>query len=223
MKKYIPNLVTMLNLVFGMFSILSTLDGNYECAVWCIVLAMIADGMDGRVARYLNESSELGKELDSLCDLVSFGVAPAVLAYSFQLNEYGFIGYLVAAFFAACGAFRLARFNVNTDVVKGFFMGVPIPAGGCVLAAFVYMGVHLDAWMFILLVMLFGYLMVSTVKYPDFKGKGKDGTFGKVPAVIAGLVGLYIFITYSNSLLFVIFFTYILFGLLNLVFSFGRR
>ncbi|MBO5245041.1 MAG: CDP-diacylglycerol--serine O-phosphatidyltransferase [Selenomonadales bacterium] len=217
MKKYIPNLVTMLNLVFGMFAILATLDGNYDCAVWCIICATIADGMDGRVARYLNETSELGKELDSLCDLVSFGVAPAVLAYSFQLHEYGWIGYLVAAFFAACGAFRLARFNVNTDVVKGYFMGVPIPAGGCVLASFIYMGIHLDAWMFLALVILFGYLMVSTVKYPDFKGKGE--TFGKVPAVIAALVGLYILVTYSNSILFVVFFTYILFGLLNLGFS----
>ena len=217
MKKHIPNLVTMLNLVFGMFSIVATLEGRYECAVWCIILAMIADGMDGRVARYLKETSELGKELDSLCDLVSFGVAPAILAYSFQLHEYGFVGILAAVFFAACGAFRLARFNVNTGVVKGYFMGVPIPAGGCVLAAFIYMGIHLDAWMFIALVLVFGYLMVSTVKYPDFKGKGE--TFGKIPAVIAAAVGLYIFITYSNSLLFVIFFTYILFGLLNLGFN----
>ena len=221
MKKHIPNLVTMLNLVFGMFSIVATLEGRYECAVWCIILAMIADGMDGRVARYLNETSELGKELDSLCDLVSFGVAPAILAYSFQLHEYGFVGILAAVFFAACGAFRLARFNVNTGVVKGYFMGVPIPAGGCVLAAFIYMGIHLEAWMFITLVLLFGYLMVSTVKYPDFKGKGE--TFGKVPAVIAAAVGLYIFITYSNSLLFVIFFTYILFGLLNLGFNVFKK
>ncbi|MBQ5832462.1 MAG: CDP-diacylglycerol--serine O-phosphatidyltransferase [Selenomonadales bacterium] len=221
MKKHIPNLVTMLNLVFGMFSIVATLEGRYECAVWCIILAMIADGMDGRVARYLNETSELGKELDSLCDLVSFGVAPAILAYSFQLHEYGFVGILAAVFFAACGAFRLARFNVNTGVVKGYFMGVPIPAGGCVLAAFIYMGIHLEARMFIALVLLFGYLMVSTVKYPDFKGKGE--TFGKVPAVIAAAVGLYIFITYSNSLLFVIFFTYILFGLLNLGFNVFKK
>ena len=221
MKKHIPNLVTMLNLVFGMFSIVATLEGRYECAVWCIILAMIADGMDGRVARYLKETSELGKELDSLCDLVSFGVAPAILAYSFQLHEYGFVGILAAVFFAACGAFRLARFNVNTGVVKGYFMGVPIPAGGCVLAAFIYMGIHLEAWMFIALVLLFGYLMVSTVRYPDFKGKGE--TFGKVPAVIAAAVGLYIFITYSNSLLFVIFFTYILFGLLNLGFNVFKK
>lgn len=221
MKKHIPNLVTMLNLVFGMFSIVATLEGRYECAVWCIILAMIADGMDGRVARYLKETSELGKELDSLCDLVSFGVAPAILAYSFQLHEYGFVGILAAVFFAACGAFRLARFNVNTGVVKGYFMGVPIPAGGCVLAAFIYMGIHLEAWMFIALVLLFGYLMVSTVKYPDFKGKGE--TFGKIPAVIAAAVGLYIFITYSNSLLFVIFFTYILFGLLNLGFNVFKK
>lgn len=221
MKKHIPNLVTMLNLVFGMFSIVATLEGRDECAVWCIILAMIADGMDGRVARYLKETSELGKELDSLCDLVSFGVAPAILAYSFQLHEYGFVGILAAVFFAACGAFRLARFNVNTGVVKGYFMGVPIPAGGCVLAAFIYMGIHLEAWMFIALVLLFGYLMVSTIKYPDFKGKGE--TFGKIPAVIAAAVGLYIFITYSNSLLFVIFFTYILFGLLNLGFNVFKK
>ena len=143
MKSLIPNMLTSLNLVLGMGSIISTFQGNFYQAAILIVLAMVADGLDGRVARFFNASSDFGKELDSLCDLVSFGVAPAILAYAFYLKDFAEFGYVASVFFATCGALRLARFNVNTSVVKGYFMGLPIPAGGCVLATFIMLNINI--------------------------------------------------------------------------------
>ena len=134
MKWLLPNMCTAANLFFGMLSILATYEGNFFYGSVFILLALIADGMDGRVARALNAASELGKEMDSLCDLGSFGVAPAFLAYAFCMHNFGLLGKAAAIIFALCGMWRLARFNVNTGVVHGFFMGLAIPAGGCIIA-----------------------------------------------------------------------------------------
>jgi CDP-diacylglycerol--serine O-phosphatidyltransferase len=217
MKSIIPNSLTALNLILGMCAILSTFHGEFYQAALFIVAAMISDGLDGRVARYLNVSSEFGKELDSLCDLVSFGVAPAILAYAFLLKDFGIIGYLVAAFFATCGALRLARFNVNTGVVKGYFMGLPIPAAGCVVATFVMMGIKPAGWIFPILVAIFAYLMVSTIKYPDFKGKGEKIRI--IPVIITVLIAGYILFIVKDAILFSPFFAYALFGILNTAFG----
>ena len=121
-KSLIPNMLTSSNLVFGMCSIISTFNGNLFMASIFILTALVADGLDGRAARFFGVSSELGKEMDSLCDLVSFGAAPALLAYSLCLKDYGYFGWVTAIFFALCGAWRLARFNVNASVVHGYFM-----------------------------------------------------------------------------------------------------
>ena len=217
MKNIIPNAVTALNLVFGMFAIINTIHGVYIVAALFIVAAMIADAADGRTARYFGVSSEFGKELDSLCDLVSFGAAPALLAYAYYLQEFGVFGQLIAVFFAVCGSLRLARFNVNTGVVKGYFMGLPIPAAGCTVATFVMMGLKPDGYWFPLFVTIFGYLMVSTVKYPDFKGQGEKIRI--VPAGIALAIGCFIIVTYTNALLFAPFFSYAVFGILNTIFG----
>lgn len=217
MRSVIPNMITSLNLVLGVFSILCTFNAELTTAALFVVAAMLADGMDGRVARYFKVSSEFGKELDSLCDLVSFGVAPAMLAYAFLLKDFGSFGYVVAAFFATCGALRLARFNVNTGVVKGYFMGLPIPAGGCVVATFVMLGTKPSGWWFPIMIMVFAYLMVSSIRYPDFKGKGEP--IRVIPAVITVLIGLYILFVEHNAVLFAIFFSYALFGILNTIFG----
>lgn len=203
--------------MFGVLSIIATFNNNYTLAALLIVAAMIADGTDGRVARYFKVSSEFGKELDSLCDLVSFGVAPAMLAYAFLLKDFDKLGYAVAAIFATCGALRLARFNVNTGVVKGYFMGLPIPAAGCVVATFVMLGYKPSGLWFPIMVTVFGYLMISTVRYPDFKGKGDN--IGIIPAIITVFIGLYIVFIDHNAILFVIFFSYALFGILNTIFG----
>jgi len=221
-RRVIPNALTSLNLVLGVFSIIATFNGNFTAAALFIVAAMVADGTDGRVARYFKVSSEFGKELDSLCDLVSFGVAPALLAYAFLLKDFDEVGYIVAAIFATCGALRLARFNVNTGVVKGYFMGLPIPAAGCVVATFVMLGHKPPGWWFPIMVIVFAYLMVSTVKYPDFKGKGDKLRI--IPVIITIFVGVYILFIDHSAYLFAIFFSYALLGILNTIFGlFSQR
>ena len=217
MKSIIPNALTALNLVLGVCAIISTLNGYFYQAALFVVAAMVSDGLDGRVARYLNVSSDFGKELDSLCDLVSFGVAPAILSYAFLLKDFGVIGYVVTALFATCGALRLARFNVNAGVVKGYFMGLPIPAAGCVVATFVMLGIKPSGWIFPIIVTVFAYLMVSTIKYPDFKGKGEKIRI--VPVLITILISGYILFITKDAILFSPFFAYALFGILNTIFG----
>lgn len=217
MKSIIPNALTALNLVLGVCAIISTLNGYFYQAALFVVAAMVSDGLDGRVARYLNVSSDFGKELDSLCDLVSFGVAPAILSYAFLLKDFGVIGYVVTALFATCGALRLARFNVNTGIVKGYFMGLPIPAAGCVVATFVMLGIKPSGWIFPIIVTVFAYLMVSTIKYPDFKGKGEKIRI--VPVLITILISGYILFITKDAILFSPFFAYALFGILNTIFG----
>ncbi|MBP2639981.1 MAG: CDP-diacylglycerol/serine O-phosphatidyltransferase [Firmicutes bacterium] len=218
----IPNALTAVNLVFGMLAIMFTIQNDYWNAGLFVLIAMVADGLDGRVARALNAGSEFGKELDSLCDLVSFGVAPAILAYVFYLKDFGTAGAIIAIGFATCGALRLARFNVNTSVVKGYFMGLPIPAGGCVVATFVMLGVKPSGWIFPVMVAIFAYLMVSTVHYPDFKGKGEP--IHLLAVMITAALSLYLLFLLHNAFFFVPFFAYTLFGILNSLFNlFSQR
>lgn len=178
-KAWIPNMLTLANLVFGVCSIFSSMADDFFWSAVCILLALAADGMDGRAARFLGVSSEIGKELDSLCDLVSFGVAPGILAYVFCLHSFPWIGRAVAIGFALCGALRLARFNVSTDIVHGYFMGLAIPAGGCLVATstlfFQAIGLHpaVFGWFYPCAMTATALLMVSEVHYPDFKGKGE--------------------------------------------------
>lgn len=223
MKALIPNGLTALNLVFGMCSIMSTLNSDFIMASIFILLALVADGLDGRAARALGVSSELGKELDSLCDCGSFGVAPGILAYQLYLHEFGILGMIAAIVFAVCGAFRLARFNINTDVVHGYFMGLAIPAGGCLVATSTLLltSIGFDysslGMAYAIIIMVIGYLMVSTVHYPDFKGKGeKIHMISKAVAALVFAGIMYIGISSPvYALLFAIFGSYTLFGIVN--------
>lgn len=223
MKWILPNACTAANLFFGMLSILATYEGNFFYASVFILLALIADGMDGRVARALNAASELGKEMDSLCDLGSFGIAPAFLAYAFCMHNYGTLGKAAAIIFALCGMWRLARFNVNTGVVHGFFMGLAIPAGGCIIATttllFTAMNIRPENFGLIypITVIIVAYLMVSHVHYPDFKGGGeKLYLVSKIfaAAMFAGII----YLTQAaivQGVLTAIFATYAVFGIIN--------
>ncbi len=135
----LPNLLTTGNLFFGFFSIVKSMQGDFVWASAAILLAAIFDILDGRVARLTNASSEFGVQYDSLCDLVSFGLAPAFLMYQFALNGVGRIGWIVCFIFLACGALRLARFNVQSSIGKANddFTGLPIPMSAGVIACFV--------------------------------------------------------------------------------------
>lgn len=217
MKSIIPNALTALNLVFGVFAIISAYHNQFFQAGALIFAAMIADGLDGRVARYFGVSGDFGKELDSLCDLVSFGVAPGFLAYVLVLHELGFAGMAIAALFATCGALRLARFNVNVGIVKGYFMGLPIPAAGCVIATFIMTGLKPQGIWFPIMMTIVALLMVSTVRYPDFKGKGEP--IRLIPAILTLLLAAYLIYTFGQVNLFIPFFSFALFGILNTAFA----
>ncbi|MBE6051430.1 MAG: CDP-diacylglycerol--serine O-phosphatidyltransferase [Clostridium sp.] len=166
-KSCIPNIFTFINLSCGVLSILSTHEGNYLVASIFILLAGLVDRYDGRVARFLNVSSELGKELDSLADLVSFGVAPSILMYLMfnlrTLGPYGIIGIIILLTVPICGAFRLARYN--TSSFDGVFTGIPITIIGCLLSLIpiISLWVTIPLFIIVILMLLGSYLMVSTL------------------------------------------------------------
>ena len=231
MKHFLPNMCTAANLFFGMLSILATYEGNFFNASVFILLALIADGLDGRVARALNAASELGKEMDSLCDLGSFGVAPAFLAYAFCMHNYGTLGKAAAIIFALCGMWRLARFNVNTGIVHGFFMGLAIPAGGCIVATttllFTAMNIRPEEFGFVypITVIIVAYLMVSHVHYPDFKGGGEKIYLVSKILAVAMFAGI-IYLTQEaivQGVLTAIFATYAVFGIVNSLITLMNR
>ena len=226
-RRIIPNMCTASNLVFGMCSMLATLHHDFLLASIFIFCALVADGLDGRTARFFGVASEFGKEMDSLCDLGSFGVAPALLAYEFCLKDFGLVGCVVAIFFACCGMWRLTRFNVNASAIHGYFQGLAIPAGGNIVAMttmlFVSLGVdpHIFGWSYPLLMAIVAYLMVSQVHYPNFKGDGGDKMY-LVPKIFAVL--LFVAIVWAGreavcpAVFVAIFSTYAAFGIVNSLF-----
>ncbi len=130
----LPNMLTLIGVCIGLSSIRFALDGKFEFAIIAIIFAALIDGLDGRIARLINATSKVGKELDSLTDMISFGVAPAFIMYFWKLNTLGRFGWLLCLIYVICVALRLARFNVNTSQTPSwkdnFFEGVPSPAGG---------------------------------------------------------------------------------------------
>ncbi|SHJ45120.1 CDP-diacylglycerol--serine O-phosphatidyltransferase [Clostridium amylolyticum] len=168
-KSTIPNMFTFVNLSCGVLSILSIFNDKYQLSAIFILIAALVDRYDGRVARFLNVSSDLGKELDSLSDLVSFGVAPSLLIYSlyeFQtLGPKGYIGYLILLAFPICGAYRLARYNA-TDF-DGVFTGIPITAAGSFMALFALITLNrgVTRTLPVIFLIILSYLMISTFKF----------------------------------------------------------
>ncbi|EYE89055.1 CDP-diacylglycerol--serine O-phosphatidyltransferase [Fervidicella metallireducens AeB] len=167
-KNIVPNLFTFANLTCGILAIIFTLSKSYTIAGILILLAALIDRYDGRVARKLNVSSPLGKELDSLADLVSFGAAPAIVMWSLSLQNLGVIGYIVTIIFPIAGAYRLARFNVTT--FNNVFMGVPITIAGAIMAIDILI-VSLNSSHTIVsavMMLILSYLMVSTLQIKKF-------------------------------------------------------
>ena len=172
----LPSLFTTGNLFLGFLSIVRTLDGRFGEAAPLIGGAVILDMLDGRIARLTHTQSEFGAQYDSLADAVSFGVAPALLAYSWALQLVPRAGWPAAFLFLACGVLRLARFNVQRHVVDSrYFVGLPIPAGAAQLAAVVFVlpdprSERWEAIAMLAIVVVLGFLMVSTFRYRSFKG-----------------------------------------------------
>ena len=170
----LPNFFTASSIFIGVISIVEASKGHFVLASWLILLALIFDGLDGRVARMTNTTSQFGVEFDSLADIISFGIAPAMLLYFFIGHEFGRFGILVSALYVIFGAIRLARFNITSEEQTIFFLGIPTTIAGCFLATTLINGHHIifqATHMFGLLsiVGILAYLMTSTVPFPTFK------------------------------------------------------
>lgn len=174
----LPNLFTTGNLLSGFYSMIAVFNADYVSAAIAILVATVFDSLDGRVARMTKTTSKFGVEYDSLADLVSFGVAPGLLIYSWALTNYGRIGWVAAFLFVACGALRLARFNVQVGTVEGrYFVGLPIPAAAGVIATTVLlddhilrMGAEMKPLLIVIMTYVLAFLMVSNLRYWSPKG-----------------------------------------------------
>lgn len=174
----VPATITSLGLLSGFYSAISSIDGHFELAAVMILIAFICDGLDGRVARLSRTSSQFGVEYDSLSDVVAFGMAPAILAYTWALKPIGTLGIAVSGLFVVCAALRLARFNVQVETVdKRRFVGLPVPGAAIMIAgtALAYSYFEFTSPRVLCLAMVpltlgLGWLMISRVPYPSFKG-----------------------------------------------------
>ncbi len=174
-----PNLFTTGNLFSGFFGIVSSINGDFEIAALAILISCVFDILDGKIARLTRATSRFGVEYDSLADLVAFGVAPGLLIYLMALRPYGRIGWLAAFVFMACGALRLARFNVQVETTsKKYFVGLPIPGGASMIATTVLFLSHwniifttqsLIGTILLVLTYLLGSFMISTMPFNSFK------------------------------------------------------
>jgi CDP-diacylglycerol--serine O-phosphatidyltransferase len=216
--KSLPSLFTIGNLFLGVLSIILVFNNQPERAAVLVIVAMLLDGLDGRVARALNAQSEFGKELDSLSDVISFGVAPAFIMYVVAFNDPTIISpafaWIVTAIFPICGALRLARFNVIAGV-PGYFIGLPIPAAGGVLCTLALFHAEINAYVLLTSTVLLSYLMVSTVKYPNFKKAGiPKAAIWITPIIVA--VAVLIAIKWPESISKMIFVPLLLYALYGL-------
>jgi len=201
---WLPNLITTLALFAGFYAIVAGMNGQFMHGAIALFVAMVFDGLDGRIARMTNSSSAFGAEYDSLADMVSFGVAPALLVYQWVLYDFGKLGWIAAFVFVAGGALRLARFNTQVAVAdKRYFQGLASPAAAAMIAGLVWMveanNLNFDgmSWLALLLTFSAGILMVSNVRYSSFKELNlKD----KVPFVtLLIIVTVFVIITIKPS------------------------
>lgn len=215
----IPNLFTTGNLFFGFFGIINAIEGRFELAAVAILISCLFDILDGKVARLTRATSRFGVEYDSLADLVAFGVGPGILMYLWALKPFGRLGWLAAFLFMACGALRLARFNVQAETVsKKYFVGLPIPGAASMISTTV---LFLHNWKvtstmassipLLLETFLLGFLMISTAPYYSFKEV--EGVKAKpLPVLFGILVLVTIVAVHPGSILFSLLLIYVLAG-----------
>jgi len=231
---WLPNLFTIMALCAGFYAIVQAMGGRYVQAAMAIFAALVLDGMDGRIARLTRTQSAFGAELDSLSDMVSFGVAPALVVYHWALQDFASqrvpmldpwlstkLGWIAAFVYCACAALRLARFNTNIEVVdKRFFQGLPSPAAACLVAGLVWAMEQYDVhgpdirWLAWGVTMFAGLSMVSNI--PFYSGKDinlrKSVSFPVVVGITMGLVFLIAFSSTLPEMLFLLFSGYALSG-----------
>lgn len=214
----LPNLMTTTALFAGFYAVIAGMNGQYEQGAIAIFVAMVFDGLDGRVARMTNSSSAFGAEYDSLSDMVSFGLAPSLLMYQWALNDYGKIGWVVAFIYTAGAALRLARFNTQiASADKRYFQGLPSPAAAALLAGFIWMVESnqiesgFEGMIGVALTFVAGWMMVSNLRFSSLKELNLKG---KVPFVtlLVIVLALVVVALKPAMILFLIFLLYALSG-----------
>ncbi len=226
----LPSILTIGNLFCGFYAIIAIHKHDFSKAVLAIIIALVVDFLDGAVARFAKATSDFGMELDSLADLVSFGVAPGILAYVFAMQPFGRIGWLAAFLFAACGALRLARFNIQTKKLdKRYFVGLPIPAAaGIIVSSVLFLGEspslivfgyellspEITSALMVVLVTVTSFLMVSKVKYRSLKEIDISRRH-PFTILISVVLAMLVIASEPNLLLFSFFFLYALSGFLR--------
>ncbi|NDV20045.1 CDP-diacylglycerol--serine O-phosphatidyltransferase [Pseudodesulfovibrio sp. JC047] len=227
----LPNLLTTASLFIGFLGLTWAIQGDYASCAMCILASCIFDGLDGKVARITNTTSEFGVQLDSLADLVAFGVVPAVMTYLWVLNDYGRLGLMAAFLFMACGALRLARFNVQAATSsKKHFVGLPIPGAACTLATLVLFSEYVPAEYMhtvmptgaLVLVYILSFFMVSTIRFYSFK---ELSTFKAHPFswMVTAILIFSLVASRPKVLGFLIFLGYLISGPLYTIFLLSRR
>ncbi|MGL4820977.1 MAG: CDP-diacylglycerol--serine O-phosphatidyltransferase [Bacilli bacterium] len=196
-RRNIPNMFTLGNLYCGFLSVGYATSGSVSTAAILILIGMMFDAMDGRIARMLRVESPLGKELDSLADIVTFGVAPSFLVYDLVFQSYGTVGLLIAGLFPLFGAFRLARFNVTpSETSKKYFTGVPITAAGGIVALLTLM--NINELVMVAIFIALAFLMVSTVRIPSFKDVPLP-KYGTIVTIFLGYILYLVWTTQRNN------------------------
>ncbi|MBS0358194.1 MAG: CDP-diacylglycerol--serine O-phosphatidyltransferase, partial [Proteobacteria bacterium] len=216
----LPNLFTTAALFAAFYSIVAAMKGAFDVAAIAIFIAMVADSLDGRIARLTKTQSDFGAEYDSLSDMVAFGVAPALIVYKWSLHSLGKTGWLIAFIYTATTALRLARFNtkLGDTTNKRYFQGIPSPAAAAVIASLVWMGYdnmvdgEVVRIFIALMTLITGGLMVSSIPYHSFK---EIDLKGRVPFMVGAIVVLiYVAISIDPPLIiFLISFGYVLSGI----------
>jgi len=214
----LPNLFTTAALFSGFYAIVQSMNNRFEFAAVAIFIAMVLDGLDGRVARMTHTQSEFGAEYDSLSDMVSFGVAPSLMMYEWAFRDLGKWGWFAAFIYCVCAALRLARFNMNIDVVdKRYFQGLPSPAAAALTSGFVWVMQdngffgHDIRWYAAALTVFAGLSMVSNLRFYSFK----DFNLRKsVPFIVIFLLAMFFVVisSYPAGVLFMLFLGYSLSG-----------
>lgn len=192
----LPNMITLAALFGGFYAVVMAMNDRYDLATVGVFVAMVLDSLDGRVARLTNTQSAFGEQMDSLSDMVSFGAAPALIAYEWALRDLGRWGWIAAFVYCACAALRLARFNVNTTVVdKRYFQGLPSPAAAALVAGFIWLMTEAKVepsglkWAMFALTLYAGLTMVTNVPFYSFKDLSlkKSVPFASIVLVALGI------------------------------------
>jgi len=218
----LPSLFTTGNVFCGFYAFVAVLNEQFYFAAWAIVVGMIFDGLDGRIARLTKTTSAFGEQYDSLADIITFGMAPAFLVYAWVLKPFGRLGWMAAFLFLLCAALRLARFNVTRPEVRSqHFIGLPSPAAAVVVASIVIafedlFATRMNPFIMVMVVYALAFLMVSNIKYPAFKKFEfkKRVVFSRFLFVI---LFIYVLATIPRVALFILGITYAVIGPIGLL------